>query len=101
MPRTNRLTRAYQHSNIIVGGIMILQETAQFFRRRLLNCCCSELEAELSSVQEELNILQALYTDYQVTNEQRIEQLQREVRNLKRSCNDIRVTFIVFIYSFL
>jgi len=41
---------------------MILQETAQFFRRRLLNCCCSELEAELSSVQEELNILQALYT---------------------------------------
>ncbi|RHZ78085.1 hypothetical protein Glove_168g199 [Diversispora epigaea] len=88
MPRTNRIAHAQQHPNPIVGGIMILQETAKFLCRHL-GCHCPEHETELLTIETELHNLQEKYRNNRQQNEQRIEELRREVHNLKNKCNEL------------
>lgn len=57
MPRVNRLERAIEHPNPVVGCIMLVQEKMKFLGRALLRCHCSEYEEELASLRTELSIL--------------------------------------------
>lgn len=86
MPRVNRVTRALNNSNPLVSCIMMLQEAENFLRRRLLRCRCPELEAELTLLQEELQVLR----DYRRRNDITLEALNRGMRNLTQCCTDLR-----------
>jgi hypothetical protein len=61
MPRINRVARAANHSNPLVGCIMLLQEKIKFLSRSIVGCHCSEYETELSSLHLELASLQKKY----------------------------------------
>jgi hypothetical protein len=58
MPRVNRVARAVNHSNPLVGCIMLLQEKIKFLDRSAVGCHCPEHEAEFSSLRSELASLQ-------------------------------------------
>lgn len=61
MPRVNRLARAEEHPNPIVGCIMILQEKIKFLGRTFLRCQCPEYEAQLVQLREDLSTLREQY----------------------------------------
>ena len=57
MPRVNRLARAEEHPNPIVGCIMIIQEKIKFLGQTFLQCQCPEYEAQLVQLCDNLFIL--------------------------------------------
>ena len=58
MPRVNRVARAANHPNPLIGCIMLVQEKIRFLGRTLLHCQCLEYEAELLQLRQELFSLQ-------------------------------------------
>lgn len=85
----------------------MLQEAENFLRRQLLHCYCPELEAELILLQEELEVLQISYNNYQRTTNITQRAFSRGMRNLIRCCTDLRNSlhnervFITTFYNFL
>jgi hypothetical protein len=61
MPRVNRLERAIEHPNPVVGCIMVVQEKIRFLGRSLLRCRCTEYEEDMASLRTELSLLRELY----------------------------------------
>ena len=61
MPRVNRLARAEEHPNPIVGCIMIIQKKIKFLDRTFLRCQCLEYEAQLVQLREDLFTLREQY----------------------------------------
>ena len=57
MPRVNRLSRAVEHPNPIVGCIMVIQEKLKFFGRALVRCQCPEYERQVAQLREELSVV--------------------------------------------
>jgi regulator of replication initiation timing len=55
MPRLNRLERARNHQNPLVGCIMALQERIKILGRSIVGCRCPEHESNLSSLQEKVS----------------------------------------------
>jgi len=58
MPRTNRVARAINHENPLVGCIMLLQEKIKFLGRSLVGCKCPEHQAQIQSLQDQDFLLQ-------------------------------------------
>src|SRR3954451_22305742 len=61
MPRVNRLERAIEHPNPVVGCIMVVQEKIRFLGRSLLRCRCTEYEDDMASLRTELSLFRELY----------------------------------------
>ena len=57
MPRVNRLARAVEHPNPVVGCIMVVQEKIRFLGRALLHCRCPEYEIEMAQLRTDLSEL--------------------------------------------
>ena len=57
MPRVNRLARAVEHPNPVVGCIMVVQEKIRFLGRALLHCHCPEYEVEIAQLRADLSEL--------------------------------------------
>jgi hypothetical protein len=53
MPRINRVARAANHSNPLVGCIMLLQEKIKFLGRSIVGCRCPEHEVKITSLQDQ------------------------------------------------
>jgi hypothetical protein len=67
MPRVNRLARAVEHPNPIVGCIMVIQEKIQFLDCSFLRCRCPEYEAQLVQLRADLSELRELYQAQRTT----------------------------------
>lgn len=57
MPRVNRLARAVEHPNPVVGCIMVIQEKIRFLGRALVHCRCPEYETEMAQLRADLSEL--------------------------------------------
>lgn len=74
MPRVNRLARAAEHPDAIVGCIMTLQEKIKFLGRAIIRCECPRYQEELVELKNQLSQLRSQYQ------EQRNQLRQLQVR---------------------
>jgi len=63
MPRVNRLARAVEHPDAIVGCIMTLQEKIKFLGRAIIRCECPKYQEELVELKNQLSQLRNQYQE--------------------------------------
>ena len=63
MPRINRLARAREHPDPLVGCIMTVQEKIKLLGRAMVGCQCPELEGQLDELREQLSRLREFYQE--------------------------------------
>lgn len=78
MPRVNRITRAINHENPLVGYIMVLQEKIKILGRSFVGCKCPEHEAQITSLQDQDFLLR-----------DKIQQLKAELLSLQNKYQEI------------
>ena len=89
MPRTNRVERAINNPNPVVGYMMLLQEKIKFLGRALVGCRCPDherelgaLHEELSNLQEEFQLHQHRFCRLQVSSQETFSNYRARIRSL-------------------
>jgi hypothetical protein len=89
MPRTNRIERASQHPNPVIGYIMLLQEKIKILGRSLVGCQCSlhetelaSLRVELSSLQEQFRLSQTQYSKLKLSSQEGLANYRSRINTL-------------------
>lgn len=89
MPRVNRLTRAAEHPDAVVGCIMTLQEKIKLLGRAIVGCRCPDYQAELQELRDNLSIMRSQYQDQrnilrrlQIRGQETLAHYQSRVRTL-------------------
>lgn len=63
MPRVNRLARAIEHPDAVVGCIMTLQEKIKFLGHAIIRCECPKYQEELVELRNQLSHLRSQYQE--------------------------------------
>ena len=63
MPRVNRLARAAEYPDVVVGCIMTLQEKIKLLGHSLVRCECLKYQEELIELRNQLSQLRSNYQE--------------------------------------